>query len=394
MALPLSYHWRHLLARRTTTVLTVLVIAAVVGTQAWILGFSVAFSRSLAVASDDHKIIVIRRGASAETSSALPVEEFNRLIQLTSLAVDPNTHEPLVSPELMVQIALPRRRDNGQTTGNVAVRGVTEAAFRVHDTVELRGPLFSKGAQEVIVGVKAAEQFMGLQVGDAIRLGYGNNREYKVVGFFAARGGPLESEIWTYLPSLQSAHNRDTYSSAALRVRDDVDPHKVVEEIAGPAIGLTAQTERDYWNAQTSRIRDYRFLVTVLVSVMAMAAAMSVANTMFTLVAGRTREIAMLRTIGFSGRQIMTGFVLEAMMLTLAGGVVGCLACQVWLDIVGHAKDMYAATNFTTLAFDIRLTPQIMVCAISTVITLGIAGALWPAWRAARVEVVRALREV
>jgi putative ABC transport system permease protein len=393
MALPLSYHWRHLLAHRTTTVLTVLVIAAVVGTQAWILGFSVAFNNSLAVASDERKIIVIRRGASAESSSALPVEEFNRLIQLPALAVDADTHEPLVSPELMVQIALPRRRDKGQTTGNVAVRGVTAAAFRVHDTVKLQGPLFSKGAQEVVVGVKAAEQFMGLQVGDVIRLGYGNNREYQVVGFFSARGGPLESEIWTYLPSLQSAHNRDTYSSAALRVRDDVDPHKVVEEIAGPAIGLTAQTERDYWQAQTSRIRAYRALVSVLVSVMAIAAAVAVANTMFTLVAGRTREIAMLRTIGFSGRQILTGFVLEAMMLTLAGGVVGCLACQVWLDFVGHAKDMYAATNFTTLAFDIRLTPEIMVCAISTVITLGVAGALVPAWRAARVEVVRALRE-
>jgi len=392
MALPLTYHWRHMLARRTTTALTVLVVAAVVGAQAWVLGFSVAFGASVAVASDERKLIVLRRGAPAESTSALPVESFNRLTQLSALATDADGR-PLLSPELMVQIALPRRRDNGRTTGNVAVRGVTEIAFRVHTDIKLQGPPFSTGAQEAIVGVKAAEQFAGVQVGDTIRLGYGNNRAYTVVGFFTAAGGPYESEIWTYLPSLMSAYNRDAYSSATLRLRDGADAQQAIAEIDGPAIGLTAQTEREYWHAQTSRIRAYRGLVSILVTVMAFAAAASIANTMFAAVAGRTREIAMLRTVGFSRLQILFGFLIEAVLLTLAGGVLGCAACGVWLELVGSTKDMYASTNFTTLAFDIRLTPEIAVCALATVATLGVAGALVPAWRAACTEMVKALRE-
>ena len=114
---------------------------------------------------------------------------------------------------------------------------------------------------------------------------------------------------------------------------------------------------------------------------------------MFAMVAGRGREIAMLRTIGYSGRQILTGFVLEAVLLTLMGGVVGCLGCVAWLWLVGNTKDMFGAGTFTTLAFEIQLTPHTALWALTSVTAVGVAGALVPAFRAARVEVITALRE-
>ncbi len=392
MALPLSYHWRSLLVRRTTTTLTVLVIAAVVGTLSWMLGFAAALESSLSVASDDRKLIVIRRGATSETTSALPVADYNKLNQLTDLARAPGG-DALLSPEMIVQVSLPRLRDGGRTQANVAVRGVTLRAFDVHRTVKPLGPVFSTGGQEVIVGLRTAQQFGGLQLGDLISLGYGSNRGYKVVGYFSAAGGPLESEIWAYLPSLMNAYNRTMYSSAALRLRDGADAPAVVQEIAGPAIEMTAQTERDYWDKQSARIRVYLLIVAALVAVMALAAVFAIANTMFAAVAGRTREIAMLRTIGFKRGQILFGFVLEAVLLALLGGVVGCLACGMWLEFVGHTKDMYGTTSFTTLAFDIRLTPPIVAAALGVVALVGACGALMPAWRAARVRMISALRQ-
>jgi putative ABC transport system permease protein len=392
LALPISYHWHNVFARRTTTLLTVLVICAVVGTLVWILGFRNALQDSLALASDEYKLLVIRPGATGETTSALPVADFNKLTQLTDVARDEQTGEPLISPEMLVQVSLCRVRQSG-TTANVAVRGVTERALQVHRNVRLLGPMFSTGGQEVIVGRRAAEQFSGLRIGDLVDLGYGQNRSYRVVGYFTADGAPVESEIWGYLPSLLNAYNRDMYSSAAVRVRDGAVPQDVIRQIAGAAIDLEAQTERGYWHQQTRSIRVYLGIVAVIVIVMGLAAVFAIANTMFASVAGRTREIAMLRTIGFGRWQVLLGFLLEAVLLALLGGVLGCAACALWLRIVGSTKDMYGTNTFTTLAFDIHLTPAIIAAALTLVAVIGALGALVPAWRAARVQVISALRE-
>jgi putative ABC transport system permease protein len=393
MALPLTYHWRHLLVRRTTSLLTMAVVAAVVAALTWILGFAFALRTSLAVARDDHKLMVLRRGSTSESTSAIPVADYNKLTQVTGVARDPNTAAPLISPEMIVQVSLPRQRDGGRTSANVAVRGVTPIALQVHRSVHLTGPLFATGTQEIIVGAKAAAQFMGLQLGDVVNLGFGNDRGYKVVGYFTADGGPLESEIWGYLPSLLNAYNRSMYSSAALRLAPDADPAAVIQQISGPAIQLDAQTEAEYWNGQTGRVRAYLGIVGALVLVMAVAAACSIANTMYALVAGRVREIAMLRTIGFSRRQILLGFVLEAVLLAVLGGAVGCAACALWLALAGRTKDMLGASSFATLAFEIRLTPMVVTVALVAVTLVGALGAFLPARRAARVEVITALRE-
>ena len=394
MALPLAYHWRNLFARRNTTLLTVLVIAAVVATLAWITGFGFALLRSLRVASDEHLLIVMRRGSTSESSSALPVAEYNKLMQVRGVAVDPATGEPLISPETLVQVSLPRLRDRGRTEANVAVRGVTPHAFQVHRNVKLvEGAMFSTGAQQVIVGRKAAQQFAGLKLGDTVNLGFGRDRGYHVVGYFTADGGPTESEIWGYLPSLLNAYNRTLYSSASVRLQPGAAVDEALAQIEGPGIEQTAKTEALYWREQTKLVRAYLFVVGSLVLIMAVAAVCSIANTMFSAVAGRSREIAMLRTIGFSRRQILAGFVFEAVLLGLLGGVVGCLACAGWLEVVGHTKDMYGSTSFTTMAFDIRLTPTIALAALFVVALVGAAGAFFPAWRASRVEMITALRE-
>ncbi len=392
MALPFLYNWRNLFVRKTPTILTLLVIAAVVGVFTWMLGFAGALSSSLSVAGDEHKLIVIKRGATAESNSAITVDEFNKLSQLDAVARDPATGESLQSPEMLVQIALPRVRDNGKTTANVAIRGVTPTAFKVHRNVRPLDKVFDVGALEVIVGEAAAKQF-GLELGQTLNLGYGSDRGYTVVGLFSADGGPMESEIWGYLPALMNSYNRTMYSSVNLRLREDADAKSAVDQIKGPAIQLEASTEREYWETQSSLINIYLAIAYVLVGIMSLAAIFSIANTMFSMVAGRTREIAMLRTIGYSGTQVLTSFLIESILLSLLGGIVGCLGCAAWLALAGNTKDMFGAKTFTTLAFTIRLTPMIIAGSLLLVTVVGALGALWPALRAARVQVIAALRE-
>lgn len=393
MALPLTYHWRNLFVRKTTTLLTVLVIAIVVGVFSWMVGFAAAMERSLSVAADPHKLIVLKRGSTSESNSAVPVEDYNRLNQLTQVARNAQSGDPLFSPEMMVQVSLPRIRDGGKTSGNVAVRGITLTGFDVHTNVKRQGPVFSEAEPQVIVGRVAAEQFAGLGVGETIKLGFGNDREFRIVGHFTAEGGPMESEIWGYLPSLMNAYNRTAYSSAWLRIDPTANAAEVIDRIKGPAIQLESATEGSYWLAQSEGIRKYLFVAYLLVTVMAMAAVLSIANTMFALVAGRTREVAMLRTIGYSGRQILTGFVLESIFLSALGGALGCAACVVWLRLMGNTKDMFGASTFTTMAFKIDLSLPTAGAALLLVIVVGVIGAAIPAWRASRLGVVSALRE-
>lgn len=393
MALPLTYHWRNLFVRKTTTVLTVLVITSVVSVFAYMLGFSESLQHSLSVARDPHKLIVLKSGATAESNSAIPVDEYNKLSQVTNVARDEATGQVLVSPEMMVQVSLPRLRDGGRTNANVAVRGVTLDAFRIHPNIRPLGGIFSTAEREVIVGLAAAQQFAGLQIGDTINLGYGADRAYKVVGHFSADGGPMESEIWGYLPSLMNSYNRTMYSSANLRLADGSDARQIIGQIEGPAIQLAAQTEEEYWESQSRLMKVYLLVAYLLVAIMSLAAVFAIANTMFSVVAGRSRELAMLRTIGFSSAQILLGLVIEAVMLALVGGLLGCVACWAWLQAVGNTKDMFGATTFTTMAFKIQMTPLLVAKALGLVVVVGVIGALVPALRAARMQVVTALRE-
>jgi putative ABC transport system permease protein len=393
MALPLSYHWRNLFVRKTTTILTVLVIAAVVAVFAWMIGFAGALSRSLDMASDEHKLIVMKRGSTAESTSAIPADEYSKLAQLVEVERN-GAGEPLQSPEMLVQVSLPRVRDGGRTAANVAVRGVTEAAFDVHRGVRIiEGRRFNPGSLEVIAGSTASRQFAGLRIGDTVSLGYGGNRGYLVVGIFSANGAPMDSEIWGPLTVLMNSYNRTMYSSANLRLREGANSRSAIEQIEGPSIQLSGKTEPQYWDEQSRNVRFYLKIAYTLVGIMSVAAVFSIANTMFAAVAGRTREIAMLRTIGYSGEQILWGFILESLLLSVAGGILGCIACAGWLALAGGTKDMFGANTFTTMGFEIRMTPVIVVLALAMVAVVGVLGAYFPARRAARLQVIHALRE-
>lgn len=393
MAMPLSYHWRNLFVRKTTTILTIVVIAAVVGVLGWMLGFNSAVNHALSVAGEEDKIIVVKKGATSETNSAIPIEEFNRLGQLSAVAKNPGTGQPQFSPEMIVQVSLPRIADEGRTFANVAVRGVTEDAFAVHSNVKLLGRRFSLAEREVIVGLAASKQFAGLKIGDVVNIGYGGDRGYKVAGYFSADGGPMESEIWGYLPSLMNAYNRTMYSSVSLRLAPGSSVQETIKQIEGPAIQLSGKTEKEYWQEQTKLMQIYIAITGILVMVMALAAIFAIANTMYAVVAGRTREIAMLRTIGFSGMSVLGGLIIESVMVAVLGGVIGMLACAGWLALAGNTKDMFGATTFTTMAFEIHLTPAIVGISLVSVVVLGVVGAALPGLRAARIEVLTALRE-
>ncbi len=388
MALPLNYSIRNLLHRRLAVGLTVLCIAAIIAVFAGLLAFADGVQRALTVAAQPDVVVALKQGATAETNSMITPDEFNLLTALTQLRRDGN--EVYASPEIMVQTSLSRRGGAEDVLANVAVRGVDPIALKVHPQVKIvEGRTFNTGNYEVIVGKAAAERFNGLAVGAQIPLGFQQNDLFTIVGIFEAAGGPFESEIWGYRSNIANVHRRTAPSSVYLRVADPAQKQQVIDTVQGPTIRLTAKDEQQYYADLNINGKWLIAITFSLILFMGTGAAFAVANTMYAMIAHRTREVAMLRAIGFRPRSILFALLTEALLLALFAGLLGTAAA---LTLSGRSQDMMSA-GFTTVAFKFYVSPQTIAVSILAAAAIGVLGALFPALRAARLRITTALRE-
>lgn len=388
MPLPLTYNWRNLMVRKLSTTLTLIVVGILVLVLSVLLSFAAGIRASLQASGSPLNLMVLKPGATAESTSIILNEEAQRIVQAPGIARDA-AGRPLVSPEICVQTVLPRRTAR-KTPANVAVRGVEDLAFQVHDEIKMaEGRSFYPGALEVIVGQAARERYDNLNIGGQIALGRLSNRTFTVVGIFTANGGALESEIWAPRSIIADVYLRSLISSAVVRLESADRTEGAIAYINGPTVGLEARREIDYYDELTSKTQEIVILTTILVVIMAGGAVFAVANTMYAAVDGRRKEIAMLRTIGFSRGAIMTCFLMESLMITLIACTVGLIGSRFF---AGSRQDFLSDTTWTVLAYELRLTPQILLIAFSVAVFVGVTGALAPALRASRTRIIEALR--
>ncbi len=389
MALPLTYNWRNLFVRRLSTALTFSVVAVVVGVLAVLLSFTEGIKASLRASGSPRNIIVLTTGATAESTSLISPEESGRVVQTPGIGHD-DTGAPLISRELCVQTSIPRRRPDGNLA-NVAVRGVDPVAWKIHREMKIvAGRLFEEGAAEIIVGRAASERYRNLEIGGTIELGRTAALPCTVVGIFEAEGSAFESEIWTSRGLLSNAYGRTFVSSAVIRLADGANVDEAIDYIRGPAVNLNAKTETGYYEDLSAKSTQIVALTSVLIAIMATGAVFAVANTMYAAVDGRRREIAMLRTIGFSRYAILTSFVVESLMICLIACGLGLVGASFFS---GSRQDFLSDSTWTVLAYELRLTPPIIAVAIIVSTLVGVVGALAPAAKASRISILEALRK-
>jgi ABC-type lipoprotein release transport system permease subunit len=393
VTLPLYYNWRNLLARKLSTALTFTVVAVVVFVLALLLSFAAGIQASLVASGRPDNVIVLKPGATAESTSIIRPEEMARLVQTPRIAhaTGPDAADTLLlSPELCVQTTIPRQ-GAGRATANVAVRGVDDVAFVVHPEVQIVvGRRFTQGALEAIVGKAAAERYTGLHVDDEIVVGRKGQRTFKIVGLFEARSGAIESEIWMPRTMLADAYQRNFTSSVCVRLEDAGAAPQAIAYINGPVVQLEGKPETQYYDDLASKTREIVILASVLIVIMAIGAIFAVANTMYSAVDGRRREIAMLRTLGFGRFAIMLAFVVESLLLCLTACVCGLGASLVFN---GARQDYLSDTTWTVLAYELRVTPSIIAVALVAATLVGVGGAVAPAARAARINILQAMRK-
>ena len=389
MALPLIYNWRNLLVRKLSTTLTFTVVTLIVAVLAVLLSFAAGIRASLGASGSPLNVVALQTGATAESTSIVRPDEAARLIQTPGIGHNASG-ESLISQELCVQTNIPRRGPTA-AQANVAVRGVDSVAFDVHPEIKLiEGRMFESGPLEVIVGKAARDRFTDLHVGGQVVMGKSSNRSYNVVGVFDAGGGALESEIWAGRTALSDSFDRRFVSSVVLRLENVAAVESALQYIQGPVVKLKAKRELDYYADLASKSEEIVLLTSILITLMAIGAVFAVANTMYAAVDGRRREIAMLRTLGFSRSAIIISFIVESLLVCLSACIVGLLASSL---VSGTKQDYLSDTTWTVLAYELKMTPQIILSAFVLSTFVGVTGALAPAVRASRTRIIEALRK-
>jgi putative ABC transport system permease protein len=376
-------------ARLGTSLVVVIGIAGVVGVLVSVLAMSEGFRHTLASTGRPHRVIMLRDGSDAELSSSVSREQATLLESLPGIARDAGGR-PLASAELVVMVDLPRKGE--ADPNNVPFRGVEPAAFAIRDEVRLvEGRGFARGVREVIVGRKAARQFAGLEVGS--RIGF-RDSDWTVVGIFQSGGDVHESEIWADAEVAVSAFRRATYQSVTATLADASDAGLAVLEDAikrDRRLGIAAFREPQYYAKQATVLSNLiDGLGYTVAALMAIGAVSGALNCMYSAIASRQVEIATLRAIGFGGTPVVASVLVEALLLALAGGVLGGALAYLYCD--GASLSTLNFSTFSQVAFDLRVTPGLLARGLGWALAIGGVGGLLPAVRAARLPVTVALR--
>ena len=386
MALPLKYNLRNIVVRKGSTLATAFTIGLTVAVFLMVMALARGIDLTLSSSGEPLNVMVVREGSTAELNSSITRQNFNDLLYLDG--VEREGDKPMATAELINLIYKARK---GMSQGsNITVRGVGPMSFTLHQGFKtIAGRPFQPGLTEAVVSKRIAERFQGLDIGDKFRV---QTTDYTVVGLFDSAGKAFESEIWVDVNSLQSTMKRpDSYSSAILRAKDQNALTALTKRITDdPKLHLKAVSERTFYEDQQGVASGaLKGLGVFIAFIMAIGAGFAGMNTMYAAVARRTKEIGTLRVLGFSRLSILIAFLLESIAIALIGAAIG-IVLSLPLNFVSTGTSNFV--TFSEIAFNFRVTPDLMIMALIFGAIIGLIGSLLPSIRASRFRIVDALR--
>lgn len=364
-------------------------IAGVVAVMVGVLSIAQGVRKTMESSAGEKNAIVLRSGANSEMMSGLGGDDTRIIAEAPGIARDESG--ALASPELFVIINLPMRSTG--TDANVPLRGVQAQALKVRDSFKLvEGRMFEWGLNEVVVGTGAQQQFAGLDIGQSIEVG---QDKWPVVGVFETDGGLAESEIWVDAAVLQPAYRRgNSFQAVYVKLNSPEAFDEFKDTLTSdPRLNVKPMREAEYYASQSTVVYNMiTGLGTLIAVIMGLGAVFGALNTMYTAVAGRTREIATLRALGFRAGPVVISVVSESLMLAFAGGLIG--AGLAWLAFDGYRAATLNWASFSAITFAFDVNASLLIQGIIFAMVIGLVGGLFPAIRAARQPVAQALREL
>jgi putative ABC transport system permease protein len=380
---------RSISQRLGSSAVAVLGIAGVVIVFTAVFSIAEGFRLTMRGTGDPRTAIVLRTGSNTEMTSGLSGDSARLITEAPGIEQGPEG--PHASPELFVIVGHPMKRTGRDA--NVPLRGLSPGALKVRPAFRIvEGRMFQSGTNEIVAGRSASQQFVGLTVGSTIRWGEGT---WQLVGIFDAGGSVAESEIWADARVVQAAYRRgNSYQSVYARLQTEEGLQQFKDALTSdPRLNVTVLREPDYYAQQSevlqSIVKTIGFGVAIL---MGLGAIFGAVNTMYSAVAARTREIATLRALGFGSGPVVVSVLVEAVVLSLLGGVIG--GGLAWAAFDGYQTATMNWQSFSQVAFAFAVTPALLLQGLVYAVVMGLIGGMLPAIRAARLPVVTALRQL
>jgi putative ABC transport system permease protein len=380
---------RSLRSRVGVSLVVVIGIAGVVAVLISVLAMAVGFARTIAGAGSPHRALILSGGALQEAMSSIPRDSIANIVDAPGIAKDAEGR-PIAAAEALAQVQVTPR--GGGKAINVALRGVASVESELRPELHLvAGRMFHPGLHELIVGRNLVARY-GLGIGSHLDF---QNGDWTVVGVFASDGpNLLDSELLTDAQTLLAAYQRSWYQSVTVRLAGPGSLEKLKHALStDPTLHVTAYRESTFAAAQSRALNIVLKWIGYFVGgMMAAGALFGALNSLYAAVSARSLEIATLRAIGFGAAAVVISVLVEALLLAIAGALIGALCA--WLFFDGHITSMEVNSLQPPVAFAMSVTPALVVLGIIWACVIGMVGGLFPAIRAARLPIARALNAV
>ena len=389
MAIPVIYNLRSVKARWSSAIVAVVGIAGTVGVFVAMLSLARGFKATLVSSGSEDNAIIMRAGATSEMTGGVTIDTVKIIQDKPGIAL--SADGPLVTPEVVLVAPIPLISTG--TDANVEVRGVSKNVLEIRKNIKIiQGRMFTPGLNEIVVGKNANASYAGLTLGNTISLG---SVRWKIVGIFDAGGSSFDSDIWGDAHLIGPAYNRPDifFQSVTVHLTSPSAFQQLKDAAtADPRLNVDVTREIDYYAKQSNRLTT---LITVLgglvAAIMAIGAVFGALNTMYSAVSERGREIATMRALGFGGPSVVFSFVIEALLISFVGGLIGCIAV---LPLNGLTTGAMNLQTFSHLAFAFKITTELLIKGVIFALFMGVLGGLAPAIRAASLPISHALREL
>lgn len=361
---------------------TVLAVAVVVAVLLAFLAMGNGFKATLNGSGSDDLAVIIRTGSQAELNSVIDRESLNIVAESPGIARD--ERGPLLSGELYLVVDGKKKSTGGDA--NLPFRGIDERGLDIRKNIQwIEGRMFEAGKNEIVVGQAVAKEYVGFEVGSSIKLG---QVTWDIVGIFSSGGGVFDSELWTDARLMQSQFRRgNSFQIIRAKLASPGDVSLIEKTIAGDKrLNLDVKTENAYYQQQSKGMADLIFYIGwPLAYAMAIGALAGALNTMYNSVSQRAGEIATLRAIGFPGLPVFLGTLVESLLLSVLGGVIGAFAAYLFFDGISAST---MGSSFTQIVFQFDIGLNTIFQGVTLAIVIGVIGGFFPAMRAARLPVL------
>lgn len=437
---PLRYNIRNISVRWVTTMMTGVAFAVVVGLLTIMLGFLDSVSRLTSSSGIPGNVFVLSEGATDEIFSNLGYGDVNKL-ELEKATIDYRKEPPveLAKPVMIKTMkGLPGQpevrlvsketyfvinQESPTVPGKrrfVQLRGIDDAvvAGKVHNLELLKGEWFGReGSKSLSDGTSATPCVLGQGAADAFAEDYGLDKididstfmlgglKMVVVGITKSAGSTFDSEVWATNARVSKEFGKQSFTSVVIRVADDTDDSAQIfaawlsKEFANPRV--RALNELKYFEDLGKSNGTLVYMVNMIAIIMAIGGSIGIMLVMFAAIAQRTKDIGVLRVLGFKRWQILVSFMLESLAIALIGG--SCAICGL-LVIEAIANATMGGLSITTtvsggsgpggksVVTRLIFGTDVIVAGLIFTIVMGRIGGLLPSITAMRLGILESLR--